>query len=146
MKKSIVVSLLLMFLLTGCISFNGEVKGTIFDKPLSNPKVHKEDFNIDCQTEYDPDYDEYYMLYRVTNNSEYPVTQYQCFGTINDGQNETQLDFFGTLMPGETSTVQETSDITSLNDMEITQIQYVYKDKNDKDVVVVYDAKLDKYK
>lgn len=134
MKKGIIMSLLLMFLLTGC-----------FGIAKKEPEVHIEDFRINCQNRYDQDFDEYTMMYRVTNNSKYPVTQYQYYGTINSGQDESQLCYYGTLMPGETSPIQETSDVTSINDIKVTQINYVYKDENDNDVLVIYDAKLDKY-
>lgn len=145
MKKGIIMSLLLMFLLTGCISVNGEVKGTLFSNPPKDPEVHIDDFRVNCQTAYNQDFDEYTMMYRVTNNSKFPVIQYQCSGTFNSGQNQTDLICSETLMPGDTSTVQETSDITSLNDMEITKISYEYKDDQDRTVWVDYDAKLEKY-
>lgn len=143
MRKCIVVSLLLMFLLTGCISIDDGVE------ELKKPDVYVDDIKITSwkgEPEVpDPEYKE--MWYYITNNSEYTLTQFNAEGTVSNGTEQYDLLVTQTLRPGERSADDINPGADTLKDVEFTNYTYRYIDKKDKKTVEVqYDVKLDKYK
>lgn len=142
MKKGIIMSLLLMFLLTGCISFNDGVE------EVKKPDVYVDDIKIDSWKDepYIPDPDDKVMGYNITNNSKYTLTYFCAEGTISNGTEKFDISVDETLLPGEKSTNSTSPGANTLKDVELTNYTYNYIDDKDKKTVQVqYDVKLDKY-
>lgn len=142
MKKGIIMSLLLMFLLTGCVSFNDGVE------EVKKPDVYVDDIKITSwkgEPEVpNPKYKE--MCYYITNNSKYTLTQFNAEGTVSNGKEQYDLLVTQTLRPGERSADDINPGADTLKDVEFTNYTYRYIDNKDKKTVEVhYDVKLDKY-
>lgn len=141
MKKSIVVSLLLMFLLTGCISISD---GT---EDLDEPAVKVEDIEIKDWADVSSEPGHETMGYRIINNSEQTLTYFSAEGSTSNGTEEFDLHVDETLLPGERSTNQQAFGVNNMDKVKLAEYNYTYIDKeDDKYVHVQYDAKLDKYK
>lgn len=142
MKKGIIMSLLLMFLLTGCFVFDDGVEN------LKKPDVYVDDIKIDSWEDdpSNPDPDYKVMGYYITNNSKYTLTYLCANGTTSNGTKEFHLFLDETLLPGERSTDSTTPGADTLEDVEFTNYTYNYiDDKDNTNVQVNYDVKLDKY-
>lgn len=140
MKKSIVVSLLLMFLLTGCIS------GLVVSEDVKDPAVKVEDIEIKDWADVSSEPGNEALGYAVVNNSKYTLTYFAVEGTISKGTTKIDLLVDETLLPGERSTNQQAYGFDNMDKVKITAYNYTYIDKeDDKYVHVQYDAKLDKY-
>ena len=141
MKKSIVVSLLLMFLLTGCISISD---GT---EDLEEPAIKIEDIEIKDWADVSSEPGNEIMGYRIINNSEQTLTYFSAEGSTLNGTEGFDLHVDETLLPGERSTNQQAFGVDNMDKVKLTEYNYTYIDKeDDKYVHVQYDAKLDKYK
>lgn len=140
MKKSIVVSLLLMFLLTGCISISD---GT---EDLEEPAVKVEDIEIKDWADVASEPGQEILDYAIVNNSKYTLTYFYAEGTTSNGTDFFDLLVDETLLPGERSTNQSTPGVNNMDKVKLTAYNYTYIDKEDnKYVHVQYDVKLDKY-
>lgn len=140
MKKSIVVSLLLMFLLTGCIS------GLAVSEDVKDPAVKIEDIEIKDWADVSSEPGQEILDYAIVNNSEQTLTYFYAEGTISNGTEFFDLLVDETLLPGERSTNQSTPGVDNMDKVKLTAYNYTYIDKEDnKYVHVQYDAKLDKY-
>lgn len=140
MKKSIVVSLLLMFLLTGCIS------GLAVSEDVKDPAVKVEDIEIKDWADVASEPGHEILDYAIVNNSKYMLTYFYAEGTTSNGTEFFDLLVNETLLPGERSTNQSTPGVDNMNKVKLTAYNYTYIDKeDDKYVHVQYDAKLDKY-
>lgn len=140
MKKSIVVSLLLMFLLTGCIS------GLSVSEDVKDPAVKVEDIEIKDWADVASEPGQEILDYAIVNNSEQTLTYFYAEGTTSNGTEFFDLLVNETLLPGERSTNQSTPGVNNMDKVKLTAYNYTYIDKeDDKYVHVQYDAKLDKY-
>lgn len=140
MKKSIVVSLLLMFLLTGCIS------GLAVSEDVKDPAVKVEDIEIKDWADVASEPGQEILDYAIVNNSEQTLTYFYAEGTTSNGTEFFDLLVDETLLPGERSTNQSTPGVNNMDKVKLTAYNYTYIDKEDnKYVHVQYDAKLDKY-
>ncbi|MFR9302686.1 MAG: hypothetical protein ACLVKW_06460 [Fenollaria massiliensis] len=140
MKKSIVVSLLAMFLLTGCIS------GLAVSEDVKDPAVKVEDIEIKDWADVASEPGNEILDYAIVNNSKYTITYFYAEGNTSNGTEGFDLLVDETLLPGERSTNQTTPGVNNMDKVKLTAYNYTYIDKeDDKYVHVQYDAKLDKY-
>ena len=140
MKKSIVVSLLAMFLLTGCIS------GLAVSEDVKDPAVKVEDIEIKNWADVSSEPGNEILDYAIVNNSKYTITYFYAEGNTSNGTEGFDLLVDETLLPGERSTNQTTPGVNNMDKVKLTAYNYTYIDKeDDKYVHVQYDAKLDKY-
>ena len=140
MKKSIVVSLLLMFLFTGCIS------GLTVSEDVKDPAVKVEDIEIKDWADASSETGNEILDYAIVNNSKYTITYFYAEGNTSNGTEFFDLLVDETLLPGERSTNQTTPGVNNMDKVKLTEYNYTYIDKeDDKYVHVQYDAKLDKY-
>lgn len=140
MKKSIVVSLLAMFLLTGCIS------GLAVSEDVKDPAVKVEDIEIKDWADVSSEPGNEILDYAIVNNSKYTITYFYAEGNTSNGAEGFDLLVDETLLPGERSTNQTTPGVNNMDEVKLTEYNYTYIDKeDDKYVHVQYDAKLDKY-
>lgn len=140
MKKSIVVSLLLMLLLTGCIS------ELAVSEDVKDPAVKIEDIEIKDWADVSSEPGNEILDYAIVNNSKYTITYFYAEGNTSNGTEGFDLLVDETLLPGERSTNQTTPGVDNMDKVKLTAYNYTYIDKeDDKYVHVQYDAKLDKY-
>lgn len=146
MKKSIVVSLLAMFLLFGCstsadsLDENGEPPVTVQDIPIDT-----ENYN----SKLDSDLNGWIYL-RFINDSDCPILRYQ-LTIINHQGVESYLQCDQVISPGDVSPMMKGLTYSHLDrDIEektkFTFIKYTYENPEGKEVDVVYDAQADEYK
>ena len=114
MKKSIVVSLLAMFLLTGCIS------GLAVSEDVKDPAVKVEDIEIKDWADVASEPGNEILDYAIVNNSKYTITYFYAEGNTSNGTEGFDLLVDETLLPGERSTNQTTPGVNNMDKVKLT--------------------------
>lgn len=123
---------------------------TLFDKTSDekNPIVTIDKLPYDITIQKPDGTGKVHLECTYTNNSSYPIKSFELALGLKDKNEKVYLSSSDTVMPGETSLKFNSYGPQTENkdDIEILSYQFIVVKNDGKEMLIKYDAKLDKYK